>query len=364
MPPPAGSSPASASPARSKPATFTRSPSHPTTFFDQGNAITTLTAAPPRLLDLHPPAGDLVAEAIAGLSEPQPTLPCKLFYDRIGSHLFDRITELDAYYPTRTELAIMRDHAADIADAIGPNAYLAEPGSGSSAKVHLLLDALDDPVAYAPIEISRKHLLESAHRLAERYPDIDILPVCADYTHDIRLPDAPRPERKRVAYFPGSTIGNFRADDARDFLNLLADLVGRNTDQPGGLLIGTDLRKDADVLHRAYNDEHGVTAAFNVNALLHLARLADADLDASAFTHRADWNDAKSRIEMHLVAERDTAFTLAGQRFAFAAGDTIRTELSHKYTRHSFDLIAEAFEPVGYWADERGWFAVRYYEVR
>ncbi|MEM0915124.1 MAG: L-histidine N(alpha)-methyltransferase [Planctomycetota bacterium] len=322
--------------------------------------MTTLTAAPPRLLDLHPPAGDLVAEAIAGLSEPQPTLPCKLFYDRIGSHLFDRITELDAYYPTRTELAIMRDHAADIADAIGPNAYLAEPGSGSSAKVHLLLDALDDPVAYAPIEISRKHLLESAHRLAERYPDIDILPVCADYTHDIRLPDAPRPERKRVAYFPGSTIGNFRADDARDFLNLLADLVGPG----GGLLIGTDLRKDADVLHRAYNDEHGVTAAFNVNALLHLARLADADLDASAFTHRADWNDAKSRIEMHLVAERDTAFTLAGHRFAFAPGETIRTELSHKYTRHSFDLIAEAFEPVGYWADERGWFAVRYYEVR
>jgi len=312
------------------------------------------------LLDLHPPADDLVADAVAALSEAPPTLPCKLFYDRPGSQLFDAICELDAYYPTRTELRIMADHAPEMADAIGPRAHVIELGSGSSAKVHLLLDALDDPVAYAPVEISRQHLLESAQRLADRYPDLDVLPVCADYSLPLRVEEPTRPADKRVAYFPGSTIGNFRPDDARDFLHRIADLVGPG----GGLLIGTDLRKSPDILRRAYNDERGVTAAFNRNALTHLARLADADIEVDAFEHDALWHNARSRIEMHLFAQRDTSFTIHGRTFAFAPGDSIRTELSHKYTRESFDLIAEAFTPRGYWTDERGWFAVRYYETK
>ncbi|MEO0587995.1 MAG: L-histidine N(alpha)-methyltransferase [Planctomycetota bacterium] len=311
------------------------------------------------MLDLHPPADDLVAEAIAGLSETPPTLPCKLFYDRAGSELFNRITELDAYYPTRTELSIMADHAADMAEAIGPKAMIVELGSGSSTKVHHLLDALDHPVAYAPIDISRQHLLDSAARLAADYPAIDVLPVCADYGQPLELPSPSRTPRKRVAYFPGSTIGNFRADEAAAFLDRIATLVGPG----GGLLIGTDLRKDPAVLTRAYNDELGVTAAFNRNALTHLARLADTEIDVAAFRHDAIWNDAKSRIEMHLIAERPVTLDLGEQRFVLTQGASIRTELSHKYTPKSFDLIARAFDPVATWTDDRDWFAVRYYEV-
>jgi dimethylhistidine N-methyltransferase len=246
-----------------------------------------------------------------------------------------------------------------MAEAIGPEAMIVELGSGSSAKVHLLLDALRDPIAYAPVEISRAHLIASAGRLAADYPEVEVLPVCADYSLPLRTPEPTRRPRRRVAYFPGSTIGNFRPDDARDFLHRLARLVGPD----GGLLIGTDLRKDPDVLRRAYNDEHGVTAAFNRNALTHLARLADTTLDIDAFEHDALWHDARSRIEMHLFARRPVGFTLANRAFRFAPGDSIRTELSHKYTRQSFDSIAEAFEPRGYWTDPRGWFAVRYYEV-
>ncbi|MEM6331767.1 MAG: L-histidine N(alpha)-methyltransferase [Planctomycetota bacterium] len=311
------------------------------------------------MLDLHPPTADLVAEAVAGLSEPQPTLPCKLFYDQAGSDLFDRITQLDAYYPTRTELAIMADHAADMANAIGPEAMIVELGSGSSAKVHHLLDALADPVAYAPIDISRQHLLDSAARLAADYPGIDVLPVCADYSQPLDLPAPARTPRKCVAYFPGSTIGNFRADEAAAFLDRIATLVGPG----GGLLIGTDLRKDPAVLTRAYNDELGVTAAFNRNALTHLARLAGVEIDTHAFRHEATWNDAKSRIEMHLVAERPVTLELGEQRFVLTEGATIRTELSHKYTPKSFDLIARSFAPIATWTDERDWFAVRYYEA-
>jgi len=254
----------------------------------------------------------------------------------------------------------MRKHACEMADAIGPDAMILELGSGSSAKVHLLLDALDTPVAYTPIEISRQHLIESAQRLADRYPDVEVLPVCADYSLPLQLPETERTPNKKVAYFPGSTIGNFRPDDARDFLQRVADLVGTE----GGLLIGTDLRKSPDILRRAYNDERGVTAAFNRNALTHLARLADTTIEADAFDHQALWHDARSRVEMHLFASRDTSFTLADRTFSFRPGDSIRTELSHKYTRDSFDLIAEAFTPAGYWTDERGWFAVRYYETK
>lgn len=308
------------------------------------------------LLDLEPAPADLAAEAVAGLRAPQKTLPCKLFYDKRGSELFEAICALPEYYPTRTEIGIMRRHLAAIVAAVGPRVQLIELGSGSSTKTKILLDALVDPVAYTPIDISREHLWESAERLHDRYPDLQLQALCADYTEPLAIPEPEREPDRRVVFFPGSTIGNFHAADARRFLGRIADIVGAG----GGLLIGVDLRKRAQLLVAAYDDAQGVTAQFNLNALHRLNREADADFAVDQFAHRSVWNDEYGRIEMHLVSRVAQRARVDGHEFEFAAGETIRTECAYKYDLAQFAAAAEGFRVAHVWTDDRRLFSVQY----
>lgn len=316
----------------------------------------TSTPLDPPLLDCTPQPDDLLAETLAGLSQSPKTLPCKLLYDQRGSELFDAICELPEYYPTRTETAIMREHAAAMASMIGERALLIELGSGSSAKTPTLLDQLHQPAGYVPIDISREHLLRSARQIQHRYSDLAVMPVAADYLQDFKIPEPPEPAARRVVYFPGSTIGNFHESDARHFLHRIAMLVGPG----GGLLIGVDLRKDPAVLRPAYDDAQGVTAAFNLNILHRLKRELGAEVDVDAFEHRAIWNEAMSRIEMHLVARTAQSITLAGRTFSFEPGESIHTECSYKHTPERFTALAEAFEPRQVWTDADELFSVWY----
>ena len=311
------------------------------------------------LHDYAPATDTFREEVVAGLRGRPKSIPPKFFYDVRGSQLFDAITELDAYYPTRTEQAIMQTHGDAIADRIGQRALLVEYGSGSSLKTRLLLEHLDDPAGYVPIDISGEHLLQSAQRLAERFPTLTILPVAADYTTDFPLPEPEEPYSHAVAYFPGSTIGNFTPADALAFLHRIARLVGSG----GGLLIGVDLQKDAAVLERAYNDPEGVTAAFNLNLLERINRELGGTFDVDAFEHRAVYNADEGRIEMHLVSRTEQSAGLAGgPTFSFEAGEPIVTEYSYKYTLDGFaELAADAgFAVDDVWTDDRAYFSVQY----
>lgn len=312
-----------------------------------------------RLHDYCPESSTFLEDVLDGLSRPRKTLPSKYFYDDRGSVLFDRICELEEYYPTRTELAIMREHAGEMAEAVGERVLLIEYGSGSSVKTHILLEALASPAGYVPIDISREHLVSAAERIAEQYPRLEVMPVCADYTQDFPLPRPTDVPRRRIVYFPGSTIGNFLPERARAFLR-------RVRHQADGLLIGIDLRKEAAVLEAAYNDADGVTAAFNMNLLRRINEELGADFDLDAFSHRAVFNDRASRIEMHLVSRRAQVVRLDGQAFGFEEGETICTEYSHKYTVDGFaDMAAEAGLELGrVWTDARQYFSVQYYHVR
>lgn len=311
------------------------------------------------LIDLEPAPADVAADAIEGLRSDPKTLPCKLFYDKRGSELFERICELPEYYPTRTEIAIKRHHLDDIIAALGPRIQLVEFGSGSSIKTEILLDALIDPVSYVPIDISRQHLWESAARVNAAYPELLVQPVCADYLGDIDVPDPERTPDRRVVFFPGSTIGNFECEDACAFLGRIADLVGPG----GGLLIGVDLRKSPEVLVSAYDDDQGVTAEFNLNLLHRLNREAGADFDVDQFRHRSSWNDALGRVEIHIVSRIDQRATVAGREFSFRAGEEILTECAHKYRISEFAELAEDFEVRCVWTDERELFSVQYLVV-
>jgi len=300
-------------------------------------------------------------EVLAGLLAPRKRLPCKYFYDEEGSALFDRICELPEYYLTRTEMGIMRDHAGEIARRIGPGCQLVELGSGSSVKTRLLLDALPDVAAYVPVDISGEHLRRSAARLAAAYPNVEVLPVCADYTREFAVPppsSAAAGACRRVAYFPGSTVGNFDPDEARQFLRRIASLVRPG----GGLLIGFDLKKDPALLHAAYNDAAGVTAAFNLNVLARLNRELGADFDVGQFRHYAFYQPNAGRIEMHLVSERPQSVRMNGDRIVVGRGESIHTECSYKYTPAEFEHLARSagFEPAGRWTDPREWFCVEY----
>jgi L-histidine Nalpha-methyltransferase len=326
------------------------------------------TAAVPnvRASGFHPPGGaepEFYHEVLAGLVAQRKRLPCKYFYDETGSALFDRICDLPEYYLTRTEMGIMRDHAGEIARRIGPGCQLVELGSGSSVKTRLLLDALPDVAAYVPVDISGEHLRRSAARLAAAYPNVEVLPVCADYTREFAIP-APsgRAARTRVAYFPGSTVGNFEPAEARTFLQRVAALVGPG----GGLLIGFDLKKDPALLHAAYNDAAGVTAAFNLNLLARLNRELGADFDVGQFRHYAFYQPGAGRVEMHLVSERAQLVRVNGDRIPIARGESIHTECSYKYTPAEFDRLARTagFEPAARWTDPREWFCVDYLVAR
>jgi len=308
------------------------------------------------LLDLAPPAADLRRDALAGLSQRPRTLPCKYFYDDHGSWLFDQICTLPEYYPTRTELVISRRYAAEIAAACGPQALLLELGSGSSTKTRIILDHLRAPAGYVPVDIARDFLRHAADELAAAYPGLPVVPVCADFTQPFTPPALAA--RRTIVYFPGSTIGNFTADDAAELLRTIAGLMGPE----GGLLIGVDLRKDPNMLVRAYNDARGVTAAFNLNLLTRLNRELSADFDLAHFQHRATWDPTPGRIEMQLVSKRDQAVHIDDQSIEFRAGEPIRTEYSHKYTLDQFASMAStaglAVRKV--WTDHARLFSVQY----
>lgn len=312
------------------------------------------------LLDFHPEIESFRDEVLAGLRDDPKHLPSKFFYDERGSKLFEAICDLDEYYLTRTELAIMKTHIHAMVDALGPRVRLVEYGSGSSLKTRLLLDHLPRLAGYVPIDISREHLLQAAEAIAERYPDVPVLPVCADYTADYRLPDPEGIVERTAIYYPGSTIGNFTPETARDFLAHTAEQVGPR----GGLLIGVDLQKDEDRLRAAYNDAQGVTAAFNKNVLRRINRELDADFDLDRFCHEAIYNAAEGRIEMRLVSEVAQRVTVEGVKIPFAAGEPIRTEYSYKYTVDGFAELADragwSVEKV--WTDDEQLLSVQYAE--
>jgi len=313
---------------------------------------------PVKLTDLSPETEDLLDAVLDGLGRDAKQLHCKLFYDELGSQLFDSITSLEEYYPTRTESGIMRDHIDDVVSHIGREVMLIEYGSGSSEKTRVLLDHLQDVVAYVPIDISCEHLLNSAKDIAAEYSGVEVLPLCADYTESFKVPASKRPARRKVIYFPGSTIGNFHPQDAAQFMRRMA----RSCGDGGGLVIGVDLKKEPAILHRAYNDKQGVTADFNLNILRRINRELDADFNLDAFRHRAIYNAQKGRIEMHLVSLADQRVDVAGTEIHFGEGETIWTESSYKYTLDEFAaLAAEAgFVVDTVWTDAENLFSVQY----
>ncbi|MBZ0270470.1 L-histidine N(alpha)-methyltransferase [bacterium] len=313
-------------------------------------------------LHFAPDEATFFAEVMDGLTARPKTLPCKYFYDARGSQLFERICALAEYYPTRTELDIMMKHAPEMAQFIGARAVLIEYGSGTSTKTRVLLDYLEKPAAYVPIDISRDHLLRAAADVNLAYPDLAVLPVCADYTGDFELPDLPQGAGARVVYFPGSTIGNFDPADIPAFFGHVADVVGAG----GGFLIGVDLVKPRETLELAYNDAAGVTAAFNKNILARINRELDGRFDLDAFEHRAHFNAERSRIEMHLVSRRDQAVRIGGTFVAFRRGESIHTESSYKYSLDSFASLAEdhGFRTRRVFLDDARLFSVRFLTYR
>jgi dimethylhistidine N-methyltransferase len=295
-----------------------------------------------------------VLEALA--RRPMRELPTQYLYDERGSALFDRICELPEYYPTRTELSIMERNVEAMAHGVGERALLVEYGSGSSIKTRRLLERLREAAGCVLVDISREHLLRSAEQLAARFPHVEVLPVCADFTEPFDVPQPRGPVRRRVVYFPGSTIGNFLPEPATGLLRQMAAQAGPG----GGLLIGTDLRKDPAMLEAAYDDAQGVTAAFNKNLLRRINRELGADFRLDAFEHRAIYDEARGRIEMLLVSREAQDVSIADRRFHFAMGETIRTEYSHKYTISGFHELAAAagWRPDAVWTDPGSLFAV------
>lgn len=310
------------------------------------------------LLDLHPARKDMLADVLIGLQSDEKWLSSMYFYDERGSRLFDDICELPEYYPTRTELSIMEANIGEMCDLLGPHAMLVEFGSGSSLKTRILLEHMDDLAAYVPVEISRDHLMNSAEELHGKFPGLEILPVCADFTQGFDLPVPSHPPLRNIVYFPGSTIGNFDPEDALALLKHMARIGGNG----GGVLIGVDIEKDAATLERAYNDSAGVTAQFNLNILERLNRELGANFDLSAFTHKAIWNAQRHRIEMHLVSHCTQTVTIRGEQFTFTSGETIHTESSYKFTLQRFaNLAAQAGLSVEHvWTDEKKMFSVQY----
>lgn len=306
-----------------------------------------------------PSTSEFLRDVVTGLQQPQKEIPCKYFYDKRGSELFDQICELPEYYPTRTEIGIMHSSGAQMAERAGPGRLVVEYGSGSSLKTRILLDHLEDPAGYVPIDISGEHLENSVAALRQEYPDLDVHPLCADYTSPIALPPEVNTESTPLVFFPGSTIGNFTPDQAVDFLKRTAELVGPD----GGALIGVDLKKDQRQLEQAYDDAQGVTAEFNRNVLHRMKRELAAELETDAFEHRAVYNEDHGRIEMHLVSLRDQDIRLAGEHtFRIEEGETIRTECSYKYHVEEFADLANAadLDVEDVWTDPDQLFSVQY----
>jgi len=319
------------------------------------------------MLDLAPPIEGRVAfydqsprqesfadALVLGLSATPKSIPSRFLYDAKGSALFDRISELPEYYPTRTEMKLLADHAGDIARLIGPEATLIELGSGSSVKVRLLLDAMTAPAAYLPIDVSGEHLLAAAEALADDYPALMVAAICADYSDTFRLPATPGAGRQ-VAFFPGSTIGNMEPPEAEAFL--------RGWARSGvDMIVGVDLVKGADILEPAYDDAQGVTAAFSLNLLARANREVGADFDLSAFAHRSRWDPEPSRITIAIESLRTQTVSAAGKRFDFAAGERIETEHSYKYKVDDFQALAGRadYGAKAVWVDADRLFSVHF----
>lgn len=313
--------------------------------------------------DRRPGRDDILADAVRGLAANPKRLPSKYFYDAEGSKLFECICEQPEYYPTRVELAIMREHVGGIAAALGPDVRLVEYGSGSGLKTRMLLRHLESPVAYVPVEISRTAVSSSVGDLGSEFPGIEMLPVCADFTRPITLPRAARAPRQTVVYFPGSTLGNFEPDEALRLLRQMrseAKQGGGVLD--GGVLIGIDLVKDKAMLEAAYNDAAGVTAAFTLNLLARLNREIGADFDLDGFRHRARWHPLAERIETHIVSTRAQDVHIAGRTFHFDKGEAMLVELSCKYTLESFARLAARakLRVENVWTDPARQFSVQW----
>lgn len=309
------------------------------------------------LVDLQPAAERIASDAVTGLSAHPKRLPSKYFYDARGSMLFEQITRQPEYYLTGAESALLRQRLPDVAAAAGAHVHVVEYGSGSGRKTETLLAGLDDAVAYTPIEISRAALLDSVARLAGRFPRIEMLPVCADFTHPVALPTPQRAPRRRLAFFPGSTLGNFVEDDAVRLLRAMRDTIG-----DGGLaLIGIDLDKDPATIEAAYNDAAGVTAAFTLNLLARLNREIGSDFDLEQFRHRARYSRERRRIETCLVSRRAQRVRVDGHAFDFAAGEAMQVEYSHKYTDAGFEAIAAraGLRQAAAWNDADDWYGLR-----
>jgi dimethylhistidine N-methyltransferase len=320
-----------------------------------------LPSTPPpssRFEDRAPASSAFRREVLSGLAAPQKEIPCKYLYDERGSQLFEEICELDEYYPTRTELAIMRDSIDEIAELLGPECLLIEYGSGSSLKTRILLDHMTDPAGYMPIDISRDHLLQTAEDLRSSYPELDVHPVCADYTAELELPETRHRPARRIVYFPGSTIGNFEPAPAEAFLKRIAKVCGRN----GAVLIGVDLEKDEAILEAAYDDSQGVTAAFNLNLLERVNRELDADFDLDRFRHDARFSPSHGRVEMHLVSLEDQSVRIGDVEIPFEEGESIWTESSYKHSLERFEEIAAGggLDVQHVWTDADELFSVQY----
>ena len=318
-------------------------------------------AALVRANELAPSLADDVDTIIEGLTAPQKRLAPKYFYDEVGSRLFDEICELPEYYLTRTEFAIMDRHLDEMAGLIGPGAAVIEFGSGSSRKIRQLLDRLDKPLAYVPVDISEDYLSRMAGALALDYPDLQILPVFADFTRPFDLPAFTVSPERNLIFFPGSTIGNFERAQARSLLEVMRHEAG-----PGGaLLIGVDLTKDPTIIRAAYNDSAGVTAAFNLNVLRRLNAELGANFDLASFRHEAVYDERENRIEMRLISVRDQRVTIARRAIHFGAGEYIITEHSHKYSQEEFEKLATSagLEPACAWTDPQDLFSVQYLTV-
>ncbi len=314
------------------------------------------TSAPGTATALH----TMLEEVIAGLSQDQKTLPSKYFYDERGSKLFDDICELDEYYVTRTESSLMQERVADIATVIGPNVLLVEYGSGSSLKTRLLLRNLDRPAGYVPIDISGEYLSQVGDSLQAEFPQIEVMPVVADFTKSFEIPSPNDAETRRVIYFPGSTIGNFQRNDAKALLARMAEMAGEG----GGVLVGVDLDKNRDVLRAAYNDSKGITAQFNLNVLRRINNELGGSFILDKFRHNAIFNDYHSCIEMHLVSTERQTVNICGYTFEFDENESVLTEYSHKYKVEAFRRMANevSLNVKNVWTDADNMFAVIYLE--
>ena len=306
-----------------------------------------------------PESSDFLADVIAGLSAKPRTLPCKYFYDERGATLFQKICELPEYYITRTEIDILDQNRAEIASQLGANVQLIGLGTGAGTKTRILIEALKDPAVYVPVDISEKQLRESTALFRKIFPDLEILPVCADYLQPVVLPSPHHKSARNIVYFPGSTIGNFEPNEAVEFLRRVANVCCRG----GGLLIGVDLKKDQHVLEAAYNDRAGVTAQFNLNVLERINRDVGADFDLDQWRHCAIYNSNAGRIEMYLISEVDQFVHLGEHKFHFRRGEKITTEFSYKYAPEEFAALAgqAGFEFKRMWTDDARLFGVFYF---